>query len=1258
MGKGIYTYYKERLIEISGNNKCLCLKNVVGKSAYDIGRILVGRDKKVAEFLEFIWSVDRFPFSLIGSHDNKEIVKTLGLPERSATPPVTLALTKEEADKLKRKFDRQRLSDEQKIIEHEATRITELKREIEDVEKETGRYELFIGYPFVFGTLQQGTKKTTIKAPLLLFPVKIEVLDDGSIDLHRNEGERIKINPALIFAYAQSRKINIDNLELEFDDLSQFKNIKSIIEYLAKYHIKIEYSTLKGVYSYDRLKDVEEYPELAVRSAAVMGRFPLSNSIYDDYTLLEKKNLTNDAINELLRTHKKKLLRASRRPKVKIKIKKEDLKNSYNVKMLDYAQSEVVRKVDEMGNMVIYGPPGTGKSQTIVNIITDAICKHKKVLVVSQKKAALDVVYSRLGVLNEKAMYIMDEAKEKGEFYAKCLEAHNKDMHASLSDVDKLQREYNEIQARIDEEEAKLDKIYHILNDKRDFGLSMTEMYSSSYNLPKNSAEYGTYQKLIEHSDVMSLTYKEMSDALFVIKSKDLAKMYYSYVQSKEKNPLIDNMLPDVDIRTLSVVKGMLEDVQKSRRAFFNISKYPYYRQVLAHYTRMEDKKSLHSVVKMTDKIENPGIFHTGNVKELEVKFRETYDAIRSYSQDYSFLTRIMTTDGYLAVIDNILRGNMGYLRLVHDAIDNYVAQRDVAMLMDSLDKNMHTILEFAYDNCRTYQHYLDIINSILLIRIYHEVLKCEEEYKDELAKIVDFNNITARIYKLKESQLAVANKLTAGKNGKDYENLYNNAQNNKDYLYEISKTSKLKPIRKMLDSYGDFIFSLFPCWLLSPENVSNLLPLKKNLFDLVIFDEASQVFIESTIPTIYRGKNIVVAGDAKQLRPSATFMKRYMGGDLETMDDDSMVAALEVESLLDLAVARYESSNLTYHYRSKYNELIAFSNSAFYSSKLNVAPNTSGNRNNRPIERYKVNGKWIDRTNPVEAKKIAELLAEIFRTRKNNESIGIITFNSDQQTCIQDAIDRLARADKDFRGAVAAERMRFDDGEDTSLFIKNLENVQGDERDIIIFSIGYAPNELGRVYTNFGALSSEGGENRLNVAITRAKSKIIVVTSIEPEELRVEGSKNLGPKLLRQYLTYVRAVAEGDDKSAESILVELDPSEKKAEVAITDMVGVEFQIKERLEKLGYTVHTGLGNKNNRITLAIYDPESDKYLVGVELDRDAYESSASSMERDVYKPRFLEARGWNFIRVWCRDWWISPTKVIKTITNMAERNKK
>ena len=180
-------------------------------------------------------------------------------------------------------------------------------------------------------------------------------------------------------------------------------------------------------------------------------------------------------------------------------------------------------------------------------------------------------------------------------------------------------------------------------------------------------------------------------------------------------------------------------------------------------------------------------------------------------------------------------------------------------------------------------------------------------------------------------------------------------------------------------------------------------------MFDLVLFDEASQVFIESTIPSIYRGKNIVVAGDSKQLRPSATFLKRYLGGDPENQDDYSVQAALEVDSLLDLAVSRYESANLTYHYRSQYSELIDFSNAAFYSSGLQIVPNTTKCRKSHPIERYKVDGKWIDRKNTAEADKIVELLADIFKTRKHNETVGIITFNAEQQTCIADAIDRAA---------------------------------------------------------------------------------------------------------------------------------------------------------------------------------------------------------------------------------------------------------
>ncbi len=1252
VGKGIYTYYKERLIEIGGKNKCLYLKNVVRGGAYDLGHIFESRDDKLSDFIKFLWSEKSYPFSVISNSEKNAILQNLELRTRtSAARKDSLSIPSEELEKQRRKEERELREAKTRAIQNEIAKLKELKRTTEEIEKDTGRYELYVGYPFVFGAISHGFNKQLVKAPLLLFPVKIETPDENTVELTLNEAEKIRINQALVFAYANAKKIDVSQLELEFDKLTQLENVADVIKYLEAAHIKIEANDSKNIFSYAKQKEPTERAELSVRNAAVLARFPISNSIYSDYTALERKKLTNDAINELLRTKKiKNKKKASR--------KKKTESYSYIVKKPDYAQSEVIRRVDEMGNMVIYGPPGTGKSQTIVNIITDAICKKKRVLVVSQKKAALDVVYNRLGSLNDRVMYLTDEAKEKHGFYSKCLLAHQNKMSSVDIGLDELEEKYREINEKIKAETQTLDSIYKVLNEKRPFGLSLSEMYSSSYMISKNTTEYDIYTRLCDRKDIMSLNYKGLRDALFVIKSKSLEKMYYNFMQDKEKNPLIDHMQPTLDIHTLSEVKGELVEIQKTKKGFFNTAKYPYYRQVMAYYEELSSEENLDAVVSMQTKISPQKKRATRKDFELtKLKFLDTLDAVEQYTKEYDCLHRVLTNDGYIAVIDNLLRGNTAYIKLVYDALDNYISQRDVNMLLESLDQNKIMLLNFAYRESKSYQNYLDIIDKILELRIYYEIIKYEDICQDELAKTVDYANITARISKLQDEGLILAQKITAKKNDLDYVTLYNEAKDNKDYLFQISKKQKLHPIRRTMDSYSRFILALFPCWLLSPENVSNLLPLEKNMFDVVIFDEASQVFIESTIPTIFRGKNIVVAGDAKQLRPSTTFMKRYLGADPELQDDPAIQAALEVDSLLDLAVARYDSANLTYHYRSRYSELIDFSNYAFYDQHLQIAPNISKNIKSRPIERHKVAGKWLDRRNTAEAKKIVEILKDISQTRKNNESIGIITFNSEQQSCIADEIDREMSKSQEFRSFMIKETRREENGEDTSLFIKNLENVQGDERDIIIFSIGYAENTDGKLYTNFGSLSQDGGENRLNVAITRARAKIIVVTSIEPEALKVEGAKNSGPKLLKKYLMYVRAVSSGDSEEVSAILSDLDTADMPVAEPITKLRSVEERMKEKLEKMGYTVETSLGNANGRISLAVYDRELDRYLVGVELDKDAIDASASTMERDVYKPKFLEGRGWTLMRVWCRDWWLYPQRVIKSIAQAAEKNK-
>ena len=330
MGKGIYTYYKERLIEIGGNNKCLYLKSVARKSAYDIGRLFEGRDEKISEFVEFLWAGGKFPLTLISNKEKSDILRNLDISDKGAKIQKDIDSGLEVDDSTRKKLERMRREEAARAIENEIAKIKELKREVEEIEKETGRYELYVGYPFVFGCIPQGASKTLIKAPLLLFPVKIDVLDETTAEISINQTEKVRINPALVYAYAQSKKIDIDQLDLEFDDMSRFKSVSDVVKYLAGAHIRIDCPDSTNVHKYSSFKEPDAKFELAIRYAAVVARMPISNSIYNDYSLLERKNLANDAVSELLRFGNKSKTNAKKNAQKKAK--KAHSANSYIVR--------------------------------------------------------------------------------------------------------------------------------------------------------------------------------------------------------------------------------------------------------------------------------------------------------------------------------------------------------------------------------------------------------------------------------------------------------------------------------------------------------------------------------------------------------------------------------------------------------------------------------------------------------------------------------------------------------------------------------------------------------------------------------------------------------------------------------------------------------------------------------------------------------------------------------------------------------------
>ncbi len=1265
--KSIYKYYKERLIEISGKNRSLYSKNLSKKYAYDIGKIISDDKKEFDEFYNFLWKGKRNSFALIRKDIKERLFKNFKLDEKiksSFIETQDLSLEEKRNENLRR--ERLKREEIKKTITSQVTKLKSLKREVEEFARETGRYEMFVGYPFVTGYVN---KDLQIKAPLILFPVVINVENDSTVSIELKHDEFVQFNKVLMLAYAKEHRLNCDGLIMEFDNLIDYKlkNVNDVIDYLSAYGFRFEYD--KGFN--DGLVDFEKIDEptyrdedLKIINSCVIGRFPLANAIYNDYSLLEKMRWSSDAIDQLLES----------KPSKKIK----KVSNSvYTINDLDYAQESAISKLNQFGNMVIYGPPGTGKSQTIVNIISDALCKNKKVLVVSQKKAALDVVFNRLKNLNSKCMFITDAEKNKVEFYERCNKMHQA-LIENYKPVESREGEFQQVEENLNKEIDELQIISDTLFTSTPFGLTLQEMYTNSAKIGKNSFDYILYKSLLKNQDIMKMDYKKLYSTLRVIKEKNKSSLYYRYIELKKNNPLIDHIKSDVDIHIINQMKTYLNNLIQKTIIPFDTAKHEHSRQLMVYMLEndIEDNEKLKPLIKMISKIDYPNLNSALNwskvffplypfVKyklskkedEIKEKFEGTLNDIQNYIQDYKLLEKVLDRKGYLMTVDNIINGNTVFLKLLLNALNDYVEIRDVNISLQGLTDEEKDILNFAYINSNSARQFKEIIDKLLGVRVYHEAVTYEEKYKDKLSKIIDFENIRNRILSLKEDEKQISNSICIDKFKEDYVEHFNNDPENKNYLYQITKQQGLMPIRKMMELYSDYLLKLFPCWLLSPESVSTIFPLKKNLFDIILFDEASQVFIENTLPTIYRGKYIVVAGDSKQLRPTATFMKRYLGNDNEDELDLATAAALEVESLLDLATSRYNSTNLTYHYRSKNEELINFSNYAFYDGKLQVAPNISKNVGCKPIERIKVNGRWLGRKNQEEANAIVSLLKKLIKNKKNKSSIGIITFNTEQELAIEDAIDEECKKDSAFRDAYIREQNRKDNGEDTSIFIKNLENVQGDERDIIIFSIGYARNEYGKVVAHFGPLSVEGGENRLNVAITRAKEKIYVVTSIEPEELLVEGTKNAGPKIFKSYLKYVRAISSKKNKEVSFILDSFKPALPQSKEVIV-LNELENDIKNELVKLGYDVETNLGNTNYKISLAVYDKNVDRYLLGIECDYAAYNSSESILERDVYRNKFLSSRGWKIMRVWSRDWWLNKNKVISNIIKAININKK
>ena len=448
---------------------------------------------------------------------------------------------------------------------------------------------------------------------------------------------------------------------------------------------------------------------------------------------------------------------------------------------------------------------------------------------------------------------------------------------------------------------------------------------------------------------------------------------------------------------------------------------------------------------------------------------------------------------------------------------------------------------------------------------------------------------------------------------------------------HEVSKQKRHIPIRELVRRAGSSLQALKPCFMMGPQSVAKYLAPEVLKFDLVVMDEASQIRPEDAIGALARGGQAIIVGDPMQLPPTS-FFNRVAQVDGDDGDGSQSVAA-DSESILDVASAVYPSvRRLRWHYRSQHESLIAFSNQEFYGNLI-VFPNAQRDSETMGVKyRFVSDAIYENRCNPKEALAVVEAVLDHMMNCPN-ASLGVVTMNFEQKELIEGLLEDRFRDDpfaQSFRGTMIGTK---------GFFVKNLENVQGDERDVIFISTTYGPDASGNQFQRFGPVNTEAGHRRLNVLFTRAKLRTVVFTSLDTDRILAPPESSRGLRAFKGYLQFARTGI-------------LDKTVSTSDQEINDF---ERSVRAVLESRNYEVASQVGVAGFFLDLAIKNPKKPgAFLLGIECDGATYHSSKSARDRDRLREEILRSRGWTLHRIWSTDWFKNRTKEIDKMFKRIE----
>jgi predicted DNA-binding WGR domain protein len=554
-----------------------------------------------------------------------------------------------------------------------------------------------------------------------------------------------------------------------------------------------------------------------------------------------------------------------------------------------------------------------------------------------------------------------------------------------------------------------------------------------------------------------------------------------------------------------------------------------------------------------------------------------------------------------------------------------------------------------------------------------HRIARLQVTYSDWLTLNARWLHQQVRREFLRKVQISTTPASQLTEDEKELKRLY--ATGRRELEHEFSKTMRHRSIRDLADDEtGIVLRDLKPVWLMSPLSVSDTLPLAVDAFDVVLFDEASQILVEEAIPAVYRAQQVIVVGDEMQLPPTNFFSASRSEEEplLEGDDAEGAMEDLDADSFLTQSARYLPSTMLGWHYRSRYESLISYSNHAFYEGRLLTIPDrqlpdaskselivkstTEAAANvdallGRPISfHFHPESVYERRCNTAEAETIAQLIRELLN-RKTGMSLGVVAFSEAQQGEIESALNRLGAEDQVFRNALEEEYEREEHGQFCGLFVKNLENVQGDERDIILLSVCYGYDRNRRMLMNFGPINQRGGEKRLNVIFSRAKHHMAVISSIK--HFDITNDYNDGANCLRNFLEYAAACSAGDTATSRRVLQASNPTGTKSGHSVREE-SVATQLATALRERGLVADANVGQSEFRLALAVRRNGDNVHTLGVLIDDGAHYAQRDLLERFLLRPSVLRAFGWRVVQVFSKDWLHDRDGVLRQIEDALE----